>query len=54
MTKLLAVLQLWRSVVRAHFVHYTLGSDETTATPGITIRIRRGEWLHYYTIERLK
>lgn len=50
MTKLVAVAQLWISVVRSHVVHYALALGETCDMPGVTIRIRYGKWLHYYTI----
>jgi hypothetical protein len=54
MTKAVAVVQLWISYVRAHaryyIHHFALHQSESTDIPGITIRIKRGKWLHYYTI----
>jgi hypothetical protein len=54
MTKAIAVVLLWISVVRSrlrYYVHhYRLGQGETVDIPGVTIRIKVGKWLHYYTI----
>jgi 5-carboxymethyl-2-hydroxymuconate isomerase len=55
MTKLIAVALLWISVVRSrarYYLHHyrLLTASETTDIPGVTIRIRWGKWLHYYTI----
>jgi hypothetical protein len=54
MTKAIAVALLWISVARSrlrYYVrHYRLATGETCDGVGITIRIRRGKWLHYYMI----
>jgi hypothetical protein len=54
LSDLKALVLLYFSVVRSHMRyyvhHYVLMQGETTDIPGVTIRVKWGKELHYYTI----